>query len=279
MVDTHVHLTMKDFNKDREKIVSHFDEDNIEFVVEVGYNLESSKQATEFALSHQKIYSTVGVHPHDVKALHGDWISMLRMFSKAQKVVAIGEIGLDYYRDLSPRFAQKESFEKQLELAESLNLPVIFHIRDAYPDAREIIKKHNVKGVIHSFNGTLEDAKDFLNMGLYIGVGGIATYEKNDTLREIISNVPINRLLVETDSPYLVPRMLERRDSRDLPTSRTLEKHVPPERLSFKNVLGRRNEPRYVKFVLELLSTLFAIPFKDVEKFTTQNAKKLFNLS
>ncbi len=279
MVDTHVHLTMKDFNKDREKIVSHFDEDGIEFVVEVGYNLESSKRAVEFALSHSKIYSAIGVHPHDVKALHGDWISMLRMFSKEQKVVAIGEIGLDYYRDLSPRFVQKESFEKQLELAESLNLPVIFHIRDAYPDAREIIRKHKVRGVVHSFNGTLEDVKDFLDMGLYIGIGGIATYEKNDTLRKIISEIPVDRVLIETDSPYLFPRMLERRDSQGLPAPRMLERRVPSEHITFKTVRGRRNEPKYVRFVLDLLSTLFAIPLENMEKITTQNAKNLFNLS
>ncbi len=264
MVDTHVHLSMKDFDEDREEIVNHFDEDGIEFVVEVGYNMESSKRAVEFALSHSQIYSAIGVHPHDVKTLHGDWISMLRMLSKNKKVVAIGEIGLDYYRDLSPRAIQKESFEKQLELAENLNLPVIFHIRDAYLDAREIIKKHDVRGVVHSFNGTLEDAKDFLSMGFYIGVGGIATYKKSDTLRQIISEIPIDRLLIETDSPYLFPRMPKR--------------HVPQENPISRNVRGHRNEPKYVRFVAELLSVLFAMPFEEIEKITTQNARDLFDV-
>ena len=252
MVDTHAHLTMKDFDKDREEIVNNFEEEGIEFVIEVGYNVESSKRAVDFASSHERIYSAIGVHPHEVKDLHGDWLSILESFSKEKKVVAIGEVGLDYFRDLSPRSTQRESFDDQLALAEKLDLPVIFHIRDAYVEAREIMKRHKVRGVVHSFNGTLEDAKDFLNMGLYIGVGGIATYKKSEVLREIISTVPLTRILTETDSPYLFP--------------------------ATKGIRKRRNEPKYVRFVLEVLATLFDVSFETVESVTAQNAKELFGL-
>ncbi len=250
MIDTHMHLTMEEFDDDRDKILEHLEQDKIECAVEVGYDIVSSMKAVKFAESNSKIYAAIGVHPHDADKVQGDWISFLKEMSKNPKVVAIGEIGLDYYRDLSPRETQSDVFSRQLSLAESLNMPVIFHIRDAYFDAKRVMKKHDVRGVVHSFNGSREDAKDFIKMGFYIGVGGIATYKRNDTLREIISQLPLSKILTETDSPYLSPQP----------------------------VRGKRNEPRNVRFVIELLSQLFNTPFERVEEITVQNAKKLFDI-
>lgn len=251
MIDTHMHLTMEEFDDDREKILGHFEQDGIECAVEVGYDIVSSMKAVKLAESNSKIYAAVGVHPHDANKVQGDWISFLKEeMNRSSRIVAIGEIGLDYYRDLSPRDVQKKVFEKQLKLAQNLGIPVIFHIRDAYDDMKEIAKSYKVRGVVHSFNGSKKDAEDFLKMGFYIGVGGIATYKKNNTLREIISQLPFDKILTETDSPYLSPQPMR----------------------------GKRNEPKNVRFILELLSQLFNTPFEKTEEMTTQNAKKLFDI-
>ncbi len=248
MVDTHAHLCMKDFDADRENIVKDFEKNRLKCVLEVGYDLKSSEKAVEFSKTHDRVYASVGVHPHDAKNVTSDWIEKLKTLTSFEKVIAIGEVGLDYYRNLSPQEKQKDVFEVQLELASSLNLPVILHIRDAYKDAIEILKTHNVKGVVHSFNGDEFDAKEFLNMGLYIGVGGISTYKKNSHLRDIVSKIPVERILTETDSPYLSPQA----------------------------VRGKRNEPKHVRFVLEMLSELFCLDFPLLEKITERNAGKLF---
>ncbi len=248
MVDTHAHLCMEDFNEDRERIVNDFEKDGLKCVIEVGYDLESSKKAVDFSEKHAKIYAAVGIHPHDAQNVEKGWLENLKKLSNFTKVVAIGEIGLDYYRNLSPREEQINVFESQLELAASLEFPVILHIRDAYKEAFEILKKYDVKGVVHSFNGDEEDAKNFLKMGLFIGVGGIATYKRNSNLRQILLKVPFDRILTETDSPYLSPQPLR----------------------------GRRNEPKNVRFVLEMLSVLFQKDISALERRTEQSAKSLF---
>lgn len=250
MIDTHMHLTMKEFDDDREKILEHFEQDGMECAVEVGYDIVSSMKAVKLAESNPKIYAAVGVHPHDANKVQGDWLSFLKGMSRSSKIVAIGEIGLDYYRDLSPRNVQKEVFEKQLKLAQNLEIPVIFHTRDAYDDMKEIVKNYKVRGVVHSFNGSKKDADDFVKTGFYIGVGGIATYKKSNTLREIISRLPLDKILTETDSPYLSPQPMR----------------------------GKRNEPKNVRIILELLSQLFNTSFEKMEEVTTQNAKKLFGV-
>lgn len=250
MVDTHVHLTMDEFNEDRESIVTNFAQDGIRFAIEVGFDIHSSSKAIEFAAKHGKIYASVGIHPHDVKNVKSTFVDDLHKMGKNEKVVAIGEIGLDYYRDLSPRELQKKYFEMQLEIAEKSGMPVILHIRDAYSDAYEIVKAFNVIGVVHSFNGTKDDLKNFLDRGFYIGVGGISTYRKNDDLRETLGLATVDRILTETDCPYLSPQ----------------------------TVRGKRNEPKYVRFAVETLSTIFNMPFEDVESRTSENAMNLFRI-
>ncbi len=251
MIDTHMHITMEKFDNDREKIVKEFDEVGVECAVEVGYDLKSSKRVASFAQEHEKVYAAVGIHPHDSESVmesNENWIETISELLKMPKIVALGEIGLDYYRDLSPRDVQKEIFRKQLKLAEKMKMPIIFHVRDAYADVKEMVKNYNVKGVIHSFNGNEEDAKDFVKIGFYIGVGGIATYKRNGKLREIISHLPIERIVTETDCPYLSPQA----------------------------VRGKRNEPKNVRFVLEMLAELFGKSFQEMEKRTAENARRLF---
>ncbi len=250
MIDTHMHLSMKEFDDDRSKILERFEQDGIECAVEVGYDIVSSMKAVKLAESNSRVYAAVGVHPHDAGKVQGDWLSFLKEMCKDSKVVAIGEIGLDYHRDLSPQIVQKDVFEKQLNLAQSLKIPVIFHVRDAYEDMKEFTRNYEVRGVIHSFNGNKKDAEDFIDMGFYIGVGGIATYKKSSDLRRIISQLPFDRILTETDSPYLSPQP----------------------------VRGKRNEPKHVTLVLELLSQLFNMPLKKAEELTVKNALRFFDV-
>lgn len=250
MVDTHVHLTMDEF-KDRDAIVENFEKDKIEFVIEIGFDLISSTKSVEFSNKHSNVFSSVGIHPHDVKDLRNNWRNEIERLLLSKKIVAIGEIGLDYYRDLSPRDLQLKYFESQLEIACEKHFPVILHVRDAYKNAYEILKKFDLRGVLHSFSGKREDLKKFLDLGFYIGVGGMATYNKNDELRRTISFAPIDKILTETDCPYLSPQP----------------------------VRGKRNEPRYVRFAIETLCTIFGRPFDEIEAITAQNARNLFGIS
>lgn len=251
MIDTHIHLTMDDFDQDREQIVENFEKDGLELAVEIGFDIDSSRKAVNFAEMHDKIYASVGIHPHDVANLENDWQEKIEALLSQKKVIAFGEIGLDYYRDLSPRDLQRKYFESQLEIAKNKNLPVILHVRDAYSDAYEIVRHFDLTAVVHSFNGENEDLKRFLDLGFYIGVGGMATYKKNDELRNVLSFAPIDRILTETDCPYLSPQP----------------------------VRGKRNEPKYVRFTIETLSLIFDVPFERVEKISSENALRFFRLT
>ncbi|MGC8544638.1 MAG: TatD family hydrolase [Athalassotoga sp.] len=251
MIDTHSHLTMDDFDQDREQIVENFEKDGLELAVEIGFDLDSSQKAVEFAETHDKIYASVGIHPHDVVNLENGWQEKVEALLNRKKVMAVGEIGLDYYRDLSPRDLQRKYFELQLEIAKKKNLPVILHVRDAYFDAYEIVRHFDLTAVVHSFNGENEDLKRFLDLGFYIGVGGMATYKKHENLRKILSFSPIERILTETDCPYLSPQP----------------------------VRGKRNEPKYVRFAVETLSLIFDVPFEKVEKITSENALRFFKIT
>lgn len=251
MVDTHVHITASEFDKDRNEIIESFDSDGIEFVVEVGADPESSFESVELAGKNAKIYAAVGVHPHGAKRVGKSWIDELDRLAGKPKVVAVGEIGLDYYRDLSPRPLQRKLFEEQLSVAKKHDLPVIFHVRDAYDDAIDILKSHDVSGVFHSFAGSKEDLKKALDLGFYVGVGGIATFKRNSELRESISFAPINMILTETDCPDLAPQP----------------------------VRGKRNQPGYVRYVVGMLADLFGMKSRDIERTTALNAYDFFGIS
>jgi len=193
-------------------------------VITVGVNLESSKAALKLAKHHRFIWAGVGVHPHEAKTFTSRVANALRELASNPKVVAIGEIGLDYYRDLSPRSTQRDVFAEQIELANNLCLPVIIHNRESTKDMLAILRAHRPKtGVLHSFLGDIDLAREFVKLNLYLGIGGPLTFKKNDILRDAVRQIPLDKILFETDCPYLTP--------------------VPYR--------GKRNEPIYVRYVAE----------------------------
>jgi len=252
VVDTHVHIHMSQFDVDRDLIIQDFEKENIEFIVEVGVDLKSSKKALKLAYDNEKIFAAIGIHPHDVKDASTDALEELEKMTKLDKVVAIGEIGLDYYRDLSPRDLQKRYFIDQIEIAKWIGKPIIVHVRDAYDDALKILEEHakGLKVVIHSFSGDLNEAHKATSLGFMLGISGPVTFKNAIKLREIIKEIPLNYLLSETDCPYLTPEPFR----------------------------GKRNEPKYVKYIVKKIAQ---IKEKDIELTANallRNAKEFFNI-
>ncbi len=258
MIDTHTHINFKEFNKDREETVKRFLDGGGEKMINVGCDVKSSEESYELALKNKNIFAAVGIHPHDADTVNEYNLRKIEELVKHYKVIAVGEIGLDYFRNLSPREKQIEAFKLQLELAENHQMPIIIHCRDAYKDLLNILKKYktsNWRGVIHCFNASRETAEEFLELGFYLGFTGIITYGKNKSDEEseiykAVKNAPLNKILIETDCPYLAP--------------------VPKR--------GQRNEPLFVKYVAEKVAEIKKMSFNEVEKQTSQNAIKLFGI-
>lgn len=252
LIDTHVHLNSERYNEDRLKLINEFKENNLEKVISVSYDMKSSKDNFELSQKHKKVYCALGMHPHDAKEYCSELDNFIKDKSSNVKVVAIGEIGLDYYYDLSPREIQKQVFVKQLEIANELGLPVIIHIRDSFGDALEILKenKHllNNSGVVHCFSGSLEFAKEMLKLGLYLGFDGPITFKNSNLAEKVVKYLPIDKILLETDCPYLTPA---------------------PHR-------GERNEPKYVALVAKKVAEVFEIDEEQLIAQTNKNAKALF---
>ena len=243
--DSHAHLTDTRFENDLDRIINDFDG----FILAPGCNIDDSAKSVELAGEYDKIYAAVGIHPHDAKDVAGDYIQILKQMLNENKVVAIGEIGLDYHYDFSPREAQKEVFNKQLELAKETNFPVIMHMRESTGDFLQIVKEFGISGVMHCFSGSLETAKICLDLGLYISFSGSVTFNNANKLREVAEYVPLNRIMAETDCPYLAPQSKR----------------------------GKRNEPEYVKYVLETIACVKNISYEKAARHTFENAKKLFD--
>lgn len=255
LIDTHAHLQMNDYNNDRAEVIARAVEAGVECIINASFNLPSSQQAVKLAEEYENLYAAVGVHPHDARLLNDKTLDALRDLAGHPKVVAIGETGLDYYRDLSPRFIQRSAFEKQLRLAEEVGLPVIVHNREAHEDALEILRRHsgglassNLRGVMHCFSGDRDFADNCIQMGLYISFAGPVTYPKSHQLREVAAYVQWGKFFVETDCPYLAPQ--------------------------FKR--GKRNEPSYVKAVAKKIAEIRRTTFPETARVTTANAKALF---
>ncbi|ADY73731.1 hydrolase, TatD family [Desulfurobacterium thermolithotrophum DSM 11699] len=253
MIDTHAHLHFPQFDEDREEIIREC-ENKLDAVITVGGDLEDSKKAVELAMSSRKIYASVGIHPHEAKNYsEKDYDRIVEISKSSPKVVALGEMGLDFYRNLSSKEKQYEIFEMQIEAARELNLPVIIHSRNAGKETASFIrtKFKGIKGVLHCFSGDKELLKAALDEGLYISYAGIVTYPKNSELRETLKYVPSSRLLIETDSPYLAPQP----------------------------VRGKRNKPAYVAYVAMTIAKELGLSFLDIDRMTSLNAKRLFGLS
>lgn len=252
-VDTHAHLVDEAYDGDRKEVIHRAGAAGVTRIVNVGYDLDSSRSSVALAGEYDFVYAAVGVHPHDAARAPADYLEKLSELARGQKVVAIGETGLDYYRNLSPRLDQQRVFREQLALARDLELPVIIHDRDAHGDLLAILRRDGLGragGVLHCFSGSWEMARECVRMGFYISIAGVVTYPKSTRLKSIAVNLPAERLLVETDCPYLTPE---------------------PRR-------GRRNEPAYVRYVIEHIAGLRGVPAAELALITTENARRLFGL-
>lgn len=248
-VDTHCHLDDERFNEDREEVLKRIEE-KMEFVVNVGFDLPSSKTSVEYSNTYPFIYSAIGVHPTSISEYNDEVEKELIELSKNKKVVAIGEIGLDYYWMEDEKEVQKEGFRKQMRLAEKLNLPVIIHSRDAMADTIEILNEFpNVRGIVHCYPGSFESAMNIPN-NYYFGIGGVLTFKNSKKTVEFVNKIDISKLVIETDSPYLTP--------------------VP-----FR---GKRNEPIYTEYVVKKIAEIKNIPVEEVLRITTENAKKIYEI-
>lgn len=251
MVDSHAHLEDEKYDKDREEVIEECKKD-LTFLINVGSNILTSKQSIKLAHNYDFIYASVGIHPHDAQK-EFDKVEEIERLALQEKVVAIGEIGLDYYYNDPPKEFQKEVFIKQIRLAKKLNLPIIIHDRDAHGDILDILKQEwtkDLRGVFHSYSGSVEMAFQAIEMNFYISLGGPVTFKNAKKPKEVVKAVPIEKLLIETDSPYLTPE---------------------PYR-------GKRNTPVYVKFVAEKIAELREMSYEEVCRITAENAIKLFDI-
>lgn len=251
--ETHAHYEDVKFDSDREELLASLPKQNIEYVINVGSNLETTNKSIELAKQYDYIYAAIGVHPSDVEELDESSYDVLEKAAKFEKTVAIGEIGLDYYWDKEPavQAKQREWFKRQMLLAKQHNLPVIIHSRDAAEDTMRVmkeIKAEEIPGVIHCYSYSVEMAKEFIKMGYYIGIGGVVTFKNAKKLKEVAAEIPLERILLETDCPYMAPE---------------------PHR-------GERNSSLYLPYVVEKLAEIRNISKEEIISTTNQNARKLF---
>lgn len=252
-IDSHAHLDDERFDEDRKALIESLKENKIELVINIGYDIKSSRASIDLAKEYSNIYAVVGVHPHDAQDVPENYLEDLRGLSKEEKVVAIGEIGLDFYYDNSPRDIQRKVFLDQLELGRELDLPVVIHTRDANQETFEILKEAQAKGtrgVLHCYSGSAEMALEYIKLGYYISLGGPLTFKKARVPKEVAKVVPLDKLLIETDCPYLTPEPFR----------------------------GRRNEPKYVAYTAEVIAEIKGISIEDLAEATSRNTKNVFGI-
>ncbi len=257
LIDTHTHLDDARYESDREAMIARAREGGVDTMITIGCDLATSRSAVALAGHYPFVYASIGVHPHEVKHITDGWYDELRQLARENKVVAYGEIGLDYHYNHSDPDLQRRRFREQLQLARELSLPVIIHTREAQDDTIRILKEERaseIGGVFHCFSGDAWLAKDALDLGFYLSFSGILTFQNATMLRDIAKTVPADRLLIETDCPYLTP--------------------IPHR--------GKRNEPAYVKHVAETLATITSngntLTAEDIGRLTSDNARRLFKI-
>ncbi len=253
IIDTHAHLDFPDYKNDRDDVIKRAGEVGVEYLINVGTSVGSSIKSIELAKRYDQIYASVGIHPNEASNVPADDWSRLEALAGQNKVVAIGETGLDYYRDRSMKEDQQRLFHQHLELAERHNMPVIIHNREASGDCLEIVRKYSgrIKGVIHCFAGSRDDAEEFLKLGFHVSFAGPITFPKAENLRETLKAVPVEKLLLETDCPFLAPQ---------------------PKR-------GKRNEPSYLQYTIPVLAGLYKLSVEDIKRVTSFSAKSLFGIA
>ena len=248
-IDSHCHLSIKDY-ENIDDVIKEANENNVGKLIVSGCDKESIKESIEIAEKYDNVYLSLGFHPSEANEITEEDITWLKEIIKNnKKVVAVGEIGLDYYLEKENKEKQKNMFEKMLLLAKEVNLPVVIHSRDAFQDTYDILEKNNVSGVIHCFSGNLENAKKYIKLGFTLGIGGVITF-KNTNLKEVIKNIELENIILETDSPYLAPT---------------------PHR-------GNQNTPKYIPLIAEEIANLKQLTIEEVMNKTTENVKKIFKI-
>ncbi len=253
LFDSHCHVDDRRLENDIDEVLARMAEHGVNRYAVIGSDMESSRHAIDFAQSHEGGYAVVGIHPHEAKTFVEEDLATLTEWVKLPKVQAIGEIGLDYYYDLSPRDVQLDVCEKQMQLAYRLNVPVAYHVRDAHQDMLDLMKRQKGQlsgGIIHCFSGSWEIAREYLKLGYYISFAGPVTFKKAPKLQEAAMNVPLDRLLIETDSPYLAP----------------------------EPVRGRRNEPANVRYICEKIAELRGMEAAELAEITARNAMNVYRI-
>jgi TatD DNase family protein len=257
LIDTHTHLDDTRYDGDREAMIARARDAGIDAFITIGCDLATSKAAVELADRYPFVYASIGVHPHEVRHIDDGWYDEFRRLARHPKVVAFGEIGLDYHYNHSPPKLQRERFREQILLARELKLPVVIHTREAQDDTIAILKEEqaaDVGGVFHCFTGDAWLAKDGLDLGFHLSFSGVVTFQNATMLREIVKTVPMDRLLIETDCPYLTPA---------------------PHR-------GKRNEPAYVRLVADTIASVRSVAspvsVDEIGRLTSANARRLFRL-
>ena len=254
LIDTHSHYNDEKFDNDRDEVIQNIANSGITTIINAGYSLESSKRAIEIANNYDFMYATVGVSPNDIENLENNYIEQIKEMAKEQKVIAIGEIGLDYYWNKENKETQKEIFIKQVELANQLGLPIVIHTRDAVMDTIDILKNKvncNKKGVFHCCPLNTELIKEGLKLGFYISFAGPITFKNSKNAEEIVKMVPIDRILTETDSPYLSP----------------------------EPVRGTRNDSRNIKYIAQKIAQIKNMQIENIAEQIQKNAKTIFKIT
>ncbi|MDH3347487.1 MAG: TatD family hydrolase [Desulfobulbaceae bacterium] len=255
LVDTHCHLDMNEYHEDFDEVMATAAENGINKILTIGIDLDSSRNAVKLARRYDNIYAAIGIHPHNVANVNeSDYVDLARMADDPKnKIVGYGEIGLDYFRDRCPREVQLTHFERQLNLAKELALPIIIHDRDAHEDVLSLLHKAGpfpTGGVMHCFSGDISLAHKVMELGLHISIPGIVTFKKSEIIQEVARTIPLDRMVLETDGPFLTP--------------------VPYR--------SKRNQPSFLRFTAAKVAELREISVKDIAHHTTKNAHKLFGL-
>ncbi|MDP2921757.1 MAG: TatD family hydrolase [Candidatus Omnitrophota bacterium] len=253
LIDTHCHLDFKDFDSDRDIVLKRSRDNGVGFIINVGSSMEGTARSVQLAGDNESIYAAIGIHPHEADRVSENDIKVFQGFLEKPKVVALGEIGLDYYKNISSGENQRKLFRRLLEIAKGAGLPLIIHNRDANSDMMNILKEvigKRASGVMHCFSGDEAFLKECLDMGLFISFTCNITYKNAERLRGVAKSVPMDRLLLETDAPFLAPQEFR----------------------------GKRNEPMRVKYAAEEIARIKGLSFEEVARITTDNAKVLFKL-
>ncbi len=251
LIDAHAHLEMKEFDADREAVLGRAAAAGVDYIITVGTDIKLSQKALSLASSYQNVFATVGIHPHEADTATQENLDIIAKMARHQKVVAYGEIGLDFFRDLAPREMQKDAFARQLNIAAELNLPVVIHDRNAHDLVLKMVEESGVRrGVFHCFSGDYQMAEKCIALGFYISIPGTVTFDKTNKTSDVVKNIPLEWLLLETDCPYLSPA---------------------PYR-------GKRNEPSFIVHTAKKVAQIKNLPWEEVAHATAQNTKTLFGL-